>query len=90
MISGEHNTRIYSSTKQVTEIKDVECSWSSSGRTPHMTFGKLRIWDSFDPKSICNINSLNVFPQIDMCEGIMLLDSNVKGSISFGRIRAAD
>lgn len=90
MISGEHNTWIYSSTKQLTEIKDMESSWSSSGRNPHVTFGKLRIWDSFDPKSICKINSLNIFPQIDVYEGVMLLDCNLKGSVSFGTIRAAD
>lgn len=53
MISGGHNTRIYSSPKQPTEIKDMESSQSSSGRTPHMTFAKLRIKDSFDPKSVC-------------------------------------
>lgn len=60
--------------KLPTEIKDMESSQSSRGRTVHMTFVKLRVWSSLDPRSVCKIHSLPSFTQLDVFEGSLLLD----------------
>lgn len=68
----------------------MESSQTSHGSTSHVTVVKLRVWGSFDPKSVCKIYSLTSFTQLDVFEGIPLLDCNLQGTTSFSRIRAAD
>lgn len=68
----------------------MEGSQTSHGSTSHVTVVKLRVWGSFDPKSVCKTYSLTSFTQLDVFEGILLLDCNLQGTTSFSRIRAAD